>query len=233
MASKKKKSMNSSSSSSNYEDALITSFDQSTSSATGSSSGSSFPSGSSSNNSEKLNSSSSSSSHTLDRIGNSIIIYYDRNQNKVTLENNKQVYYYDKDVNFYDNTKNRLNYKVIDIITPTKDEPMKIIINIEPDLDPTFSSISSDYGKYKSIHENAKITYYDENDNEITPPPSEKVLFFSVDSGDSNNYSYYNINRRKLDYETINFNYRKEIKLRIKRKSSPLPAVILNPHHFC
>ena len=234
MASKKKKSMNSSSSSSNYEDALITSFDQSTSSATGSSSGSSFPSGSSSNNSEKLNSS-SSSSHTLDRIGNAIIIYYDRNRNKVTLENNKQVYYFDKDVNFYDNKKNQLNYKVIDIITPTKDEPMKIIINIEPDLDPTFSSISSDYGKYKSIHENAKITYYDENDNEITPPPSEKVLFFSVDSGDSNNYSYYNINRRKLDYETINFNYRKEIKLRIKRKSShhsPLPAVILNPHHF-
>jgi len=246
MATNRRKKGNSSSS--NNDDPFL-SFSQSLSASSLSSSSSSkkTSSGSSSKLSEKLPSSSSSQILTKDgnlltKFKDQIIIYYDKDNNEIKLDKNKKSYYYDDNGYFYDKNRELLNYEVIDTIDATSNKPYTIKVNVEPQSSKSFSSVSTGYdliekygGRLQKFSKDNKIIYYDENDIEITPHNIDKVVYFIYDD-DNNNYKYFNMNKQILNYETIDFNLKKETKLRVKRKSSSshnfyssLPSNILNP----
>ena len=227
MASKKRKIDMSSSSSNSYADAILSSLSQSSSSRSSSSSSSS----SRNTNSEKLSSSSSSKIFTSDgielyKIKDTKFIYYDKNKKEVKLEKDNEIYYLAKDGDFYDRNKNKLNYQTYDLINKTKDEPLKILVNIEPDISASFSSVSTGYQlvdgeRLSRFRDDEKIIYYDVNNYKFDPSEFEKVVYFSVnDDYSSYRYHYYNRNKRKLNYETVQFNVNKETILKIPSQAA-------------
>jgi len=227
MPTKKKKRDISSSSSNNYSDALLSSLSQSSSSGSSSRSSSNSSSRSSSSKGEKLSSSSLSKIDGVElyNITDREFTYYNKNKKEVTLDQDSQVFYYGNDGKFYNRNKKPLNYEIYDIIK-TKDNPMKMIISIEPDLSPSYSSVSSGYQLVDNERlirfvDDAKITYYDENNIKFKPSTFETVVYFSVnDDYTPVRYRYYNLNKRLLDYDTMEFDLNGEIKIKIKSSSS-------------
>jgi len=250
MATNRRKRDNSSSSSNNQDDPFLSYSNSSASSSSSSSKKTS--SNSNSKLSEKLYSSSSSSKVLtkdgilLTKFKDVKIIYYDKDDNKIKLDTDKKIIYYDdNNGDFYDKKRELLNYELIETIDATSNKPYTIKVNVEPDISKSHSSISTPYyqinGKPANLQrfgKDSKIIYYDKNDNEIILHDNQKVVYFSFDD-DNNTYKYYNYKKAELDYKTIDFNYTKEIKLRVERKSSsshkiysPLPDKILNPLKF-
>lgn len=227
MPTKKKKRDISSSSSNNYSDALLSSLSQSSSSGSSSRSSSNSSSRSSSSKGEKLSSSSLSKIDGVElyNITDREFTYYNKNKKEVTLDQDSQVFYYGNDGKFYNRNKKPLNYEIYDIIK-TKDNPMKMIISIEPDLSPSYSSVSSGYQLVDNERlirfvDDAKITYYDENNIKFKPSTFETVVYFSInDDYTPVRYRYYNLNKRLLDYDTMEFDLNGEIKIKIKSSSS-------------
>jgi hypothetical protein len=157
---------------------------------------------------------SSSSSNTLYHTTSDIkFVYIDKNKKETTVNKEQQVHYLDSEGKLYDANKKRLNYEIYDIIDKTNYEQKKIIVKIDPLALPDYSSVSTGYNmideepvRLYRINDTT-ITYYDEHDNIIQPSEYSTVYYFDVLDTDDGFYlyRYYNKNKRRLYYDTIDF----------------------------
>ena len=110
----------------------------------------------------------------LYKISPTIFIYYDKNLSISVLQSeDKQIYYFDDNVNFYNRLKKKLKYTLLDIIKKKEDGTVTVAVNINDNIDiEKFMS----YDNLKKIKSNVEIYYYDENNQPITPTVSEKPM---------------------------------------------------------
>jgi hypothetical protein len=136
----------------------------------------------------------------LYKISPTIFIYYDKNLSISVLQSeDKQIYYFDDNVNFYNRLKKKLKYTLLDIIKKKEDGTVTVAVNINDNIDiEKFMS----YDNLKKIRSNVEIYYYDENNQPITPNVSEKPMYYYRKDI---KYFYYNFNKRQLYYETYLF----------------------------
>jgi hypothetical protein len=143
----------------------------------------------------------------LYKISPKIFIYYDKNLLISVLQSDdKQIYYFDDNVNFYNRLKKKLKYTLLDIIKKKEDGTVTVAVNINDNIDikkfmsSDPSNLQSD--KLKKIKSNVEIYYYDENNQPTIPNVSEKPMYYYRKDI---KYFYYNFNKRQLYYETYLF----------------------------